>query len=571
MQQPMQPLLQHLFQASSLEDVSRARLEAFVEEYPSFGIGHYLLSRKLRSEGSERFVMETQRTGLYFTNPFWLQWQLDHVDGGVRGATAARVWEPVAPMETAADWGEGASEGSAGADAGVGGSDEVVTAAAASDDMATAASAAVGSADAAYVAQDGAVEHLVAGETLAMAGEAVIEAEPEVHDVEPGREVGSAIAEQEAHSSITEQEAHSAVADSETHGGTAETAAAEIRQEPIRDEEAPFVLEETTDKPGVVDEAGVAATSAVAVAEESYQVATDEVPGAQAAATQGLSAADELLRSIAEARGLRESLHKINEETAPGEPPADHRPAEQPPAVEPVADARPAEQPPAVEPVTDAPVSHEMPIAAEQPIHDEETPFVLDEPEAGPQIVSEPGVASEVAAAQPEPQIPHVTEATHESQLEPQSEPQIPHVAAAAREAQAEANKPVAQPAGDLVFEPYHTIDYFASQGIKVSLDDNPTDKFGKQLKSFTDWLKGMRRLPQKDREVVPDRVAEQAIQNFAAHSIEGKDVLTETMADVLAKQGMRERARAVYEKLSLLNPDKRAYFAAKIEQLNTP
>ena len=40
-------------------------------------------------------------------------------------------------------------------------------------------------------------------------------------------------------------------------------------------------------------------------------------------------------------------------------------------------------------------------------------------------------------------------------------------------------------------------------------------------------------------------------------------------MAEVLAKQGMPERARAVYEKLSLLNPDKRAYFASKIEQLN--
>jgi hypothetical protein len=70
---------------------------------------------------------------------------------------------------------------------------------------------------------------------------------------------------------------------------------------------------------------------------------------------------------------------------------------------------------------------------------------------------------------------------------------------------------------------------------------------------------------------VIPDRVAEEAVQNIAAHSIEGKEVMTETMADVLAMQGMRERARAVYEKLSLLNPEKRAYFAAKIEQLNIP
>ena len=35
-------IIQHLFQVNSLEDVSRERLETFVEEYPSFGIGHYL-------------------------------------------------------------------------------------------------------------------------------------------------------------------------------------------------------------------------------------------------------------------------------------------------------------------------------------------------------------------------------------------------------------------------------------------------------------------------------------------------------------------------------------------------
>src|SRR5579871_4421898 len=52
-----------------------------------------------------------------------------------------------------------------------------------------------------------------------------------------------------------------------------------------------------------------------------------------------------------------------------------------------------------------------------------------------------------------------------------------------------------------LVFEPYHTIDYFASQGIKLTLDEIPKDKLGRQLKSFTEWLKTMRRLPQKDRE----------------------------------------------------------------------
>jgi hypothetical protein len=121
---------------------------------------------------------------------------------------------------------------------------------------------------------------------------------------------------------------------------------------------------------------------------------------------------------------------------------------------------------------------------------------------------------------------------------------------------------------GEQIFQSFHTIDYFASQGIKLTLDENPDDRLGKQMKSFTDWLRVMKRLPQKNAVVVPDLVAEHQVQTFAAHSIEGKEILTETMAEVLVKQGMMEKATEVYHKLSLLNPGKSSYFAAKIEQL---
>jgi hypothetical protein len=40
-----------------------------------------------------------------------------------------------------------------------------------------------------------------------------------------------------------------------------------------------------------------------------------------------------------------------------------------------------------------------------------------------------------------------------------------------------------------LSFEPYHTVDYFASQGIKAKEESKPKDKFSQQLKSFTEWL----------------------------------------------------------------------------------
>jgi hypothetical protein len=43
---------------------------------------------------------------------------------------------------------------------------------------------------------------------------------------------------------------------------------------------------------------------------------------------------------------------------------------------------------------------------------------------------------------------------------------------------------------------------------------------------------------------------------------------LTETMAEVLAKQGQIDKAIQLYIKLSFSNPEKTAYFADKIQQL---
>lgn len=120
----------------------------------------------------------------------------------------------------------------------------------------------------------------------------------------------------------------------------------------------------------------------------------------------------------------------------------------------------------------------------------------------------------------------------------------------------------------DLVFEPFHTVDYFASQGIKLKLEDKPLDKFGQQLKSFTDWLKTMKRLPVTEIAAGTEPATENKVVQMAEHSLEEKEVLTEAMADVWIKQGNRDKARDIYHKLSLLEPSKSAYFAAKIEDL---
>jgi hypothetical protein len=119
-----------------------------------------------------------------------------------------------------------------------------------------------------------------------------------------------------------------------------------------------------------------------------------------------------------------------------------------------------------------------------------------------------------------------------------------------------------------VVFEPYHTVDYFASQGIRFKDEDRPKDKFGQQLKSFTEWLKTMKRVPGAENQPAPDANSERKVEQLAEHSLVERHVVTEAMAEVWLKQGNTAKAEEIYRKLSLLDPSKSAYFAAKIEGL---
>jgi ABC-type uncharacterized transport system substrate-binding protein len=66
----------------------------------------------------------------------------------------------------------------------------------------------------------------------------------------------------------------------------------------------------------------------------------------------------------------------------------------------------------------------------------------------------------------------------------------------------------------------------------------------------------------------ISDTELETEIQSIANDSNETKEIVTETMAEVLEKQGKYFKAISLYEKLSFLNPDKSTYFANKIQQL---
>jgi hypothetical protein len=121
------------------------------------------------------------------------------------------------------------------------------------------------------------------------------------------------------------------------------------------------------------------------------------------------------------------------------------------------------------------------------------------------------------------------------------------------------------------VFEPYYTVDYFASQGIKNVIEEKPKDRFSQQLKSFTEWLKTIKQLPPQQVAAMSDARSEEKVVELATHSIEDRNIETETMAEVWIKQGQPEKAVAIYRKLSLLNPSKSSYFASLIENLKKP
>ena len=119
----------------------------------------------------------------------------------------------------------------------------------------------------------------------------------------------------------------------------------------------------------------------------------------------------------------------------------------------------------------------------------------------------------------------------------------------------------------EIPIDPYHTVDYFASQGIKLSKEEQK-DELSKKVQSFTAWLRTMKRL-QPAPETTTYKNIEEIFGNQHEEKTEDKnEVFTEAMAEVYLKQGMREKAIDIYHKLSLQNPANHHIFAARIQQI---
>jgi hypothetical protein len=120
----------------------------------------------------------------------------------------------------------------------------------------------------------------------------------------------------------------------------------------------------------------------------------------------------------------------------------------------------------------------------------------------------------------------------------------------------------------DIPLEPLFAIDYFASQGIKLRQEDDKQDSLSIKLRSFTEWLKAMKKIHPEKLDQKMDQEQEKNIRETAEQSNAQNDLFTEALAEVYLKQGLHQKAVAVYEKLSLLDPSKSAYFAARIREI---
>jgi hypothetical protein len=111
--------------------------------------------------------------------------------------------------------------------------------------------------------------------------------------------------------------------------------------------------------------------------------------------------------------------------------------------------------------------------------------------------------------------------------------------------------------------EPYHTVDYFASQGIKLS-HYFEKDELGTKVKRFTEWLRTMKKLQPEAPEI---RSTESLFPQLNKMEVQqpAHEIITEAMAEVYLKQGLKDKAIEVYNKLSLQNPANKHIFAAKL------
>ncbi|OMP79297.1 hypothetical protein [[Flexibacter] sp. ATCC 35208] len=217
------------------------------------------------------------------------------------------------------------------------------------------------------------------------------------------------------------------------------------------------------------------------------------------------------------------------------------------------------------------------------PIEEEITTFIADDE----LTVTPDNVTVTEEVPEPEPEI--ITEQTKVEEPEMEPEPIIVAsdlpVAITAEEEPIRIfplNMPALDDNSPLTFQPLFSDDYFAYKRLKDPERADELNEKGKaEMKSFTSWLKDMKSSfadkASKDwyRQQInisyqdADPEVSEAVEKMAMNSITlNNDMVTETLAEVWAKQRQYNTAILIYQKLSLLNPAKSAYFAQKIKEI---
>jgi len=133
-----------------------------------------------------------------------------------------------------------------------------------------------------------------------------------------------------------------------------------------------------------------------------------------------------------------------------------------------------------------------------------------------------------------------------------------------------------------LTYQPLYSDDYFAYKRLKEpGQAEELNEKGAAEMKSFTSWLREMKHTfaekaskqwyqqqMHRSYEDADPEVSE-AVEKMAMDSITlNDDIVSETLAEIWARQHQYQTAIHIYQKLSLLNPNKSAYFAQKIKEL---
>jgi hypothetical protein len=540
MQYHIQTLVKHLFDKDSFEQVTIQELKQFTDDYPYAAVGQFLYAQKLKDSGSYNHYDQSEQASLYFHNALWLRWQLDNKEEtpvltakaeeaaqqpgfrivvqmpkttpAVTGTQPAVEPEEIQPAENTEQ--EPVIQASE--------TTEAAIPDAAEQDIQPAAEQTTSPVPEEPVADEPQKGLTVNedGSLVEHTGEQKAETPPVEEETNTTTETASTVAIAESSQLAEETPAEAAVnvvSITEQALIPAVDAAPEVAA-------APETAEPDTEVDDIIPAVEVTPEEIITAVEEPPADAIAEAPPVKETALAEVTA-EASETAPASAVALTEVAEATKETTGISETALPEIVAEGQ-AVEAVTETIAAEEP--------AVVTAE----AEQPVS--EVAGTTDTPPESPEAMPE------------EP----VQEATPEPLLSKQFS-----FTPASRESKSTVDL------GEPIFESFHTIDYFASQGIKL-MQEELKDKLGKQLKSFTDWLRSMKRIGPIDSTTSIDEVTNQSIQRIAEHSVEEKEVLTEAMAEVWVKQGNAAKAIRVYEKLSLLNPAKSTYFAGRIEQL---